>query len=315
MIKTLAPHDAEAMLAAGGVDLIDVREPDEFATGHVPRARNVPLAELKAKANDYVREGATMFVCAKGARSNTAAEAAEALGRGPVYQIGGGTHAWRDAGLPIEAPQKRTPASTASEPEIASEAESNEPGPAVDAVVGANLRELRTKRGISLDDLARRTGLSRSLLGQVELGKAQASVSVVWRIAQAFEVHFSALLATPQRTQTTVLRSKDAKRLVSPDGRFSSRALYPFGEKPDAEFYELFLAAHSREDAEAHQPGTRENLIVTAGSLELHVGTGAAMKTYELATGDAIVFIADVPHSYINPSKDECWMYLVMTYA
>jgi quercetin dioxygenase-like cupin family protein len=136
-------------------------------------------------------------------------------------------------------------------------------------------------------------------------------VSVLWKIAQAFNVHFSALLQTPQPLGTSVLRQGDAKRLVSPDGRFSSRALFPFSEKPDAEFYELFLAAHSREDAQPHQPGTRENLIVTAGRLELHVGG----QQFDLDRGDAIVFTADVPHSYVNPGGGECWMYLVMTYA
>jgi quercetin dioxygenase-like cupin family protein len=162
-----------------------------------------------------------------------------------------------------------------------------------------------------LDDLARTTGLSRTVLGQLELGKTPPSVSVLWRIAQAFNVHFSALLETQVRPGTSVLRRADAKRLVSPDGRYSSRALFPFAEKPEAEFYELFLAAHSREDAQAHQPGTRENLFVTAGRLELEVGG----QRYELGRGDAIVFMADVPHSYVNPGSEECWMALVMTYA
>ena len=98
---------------------------------------------------------------------------------------------------------------------------------------------------------------------------------------------------------------------MSPDGRFSSRALYPFEEKPEAELYELRLSGHSREDARAHAPGTRENIVVTAGRLDLDVGS----EHYELEKGDAIVFTADVPHAYVNPSTEECVMYLVMTYA
>jgi len=77
------------------------------------------------------------------------------------------------------------------------------------------------------------------------------------------------------------------------------------------ELYELFLAAHGREDAEAHAPGTRENLVVTAGRLVLDIGE----ETFELAKGDAIEFVADVPHSYVNPGSEDCWMNLVMTYA
>ena len=86
--------------------------------------------------------------------------------------------------------------------------------------------------------------------------------------------------------------------------------LYVAESDPGAEFYELFLAAHSREDAQPHQPGTRENLIVTAGRLVMHV----AGVQHELGEGDAIVFTADVPHAYVNPGGEDCWMYLVMTY-
>lgn len=318
MTTTLSTHGAEALLAAGGVDLVDVREPDEFASGHLPGARNVPLAEIKASPTKHLRSGPTMFVCAKGTRSQTAAVAAEAAGFSPVYSIDGGTQGWRDAKLSIEVPASEAavaPAALSGSDAPAPHVEDSVDDTPVDVVVGANLRELRKAKGVSLDGLAGMTGLSRSLLGQIELGRVQASVSVVWRIAQAFGVNFSELLSTGRTVETKVLREKDAKRLVSPDGRFSSRALYPFGDKPDAEFYELFLAAHSREDAEAHRPGTRENLIVTAGRLVLHVGRSGAAKQYELAKGDAIVFTADVPHAYVNPSKDECWMYLVMTYA
>jgi len=118
-------------------------------------------------------------------------------------------------------------------------------------------------------------------------------------------------LTAPGKVETAVLRRASAKRLVSADGRFSSRALFPFGESNDVEFYELWLAPHGREEAEAHPPGTRENLVVTAGSLELEV----AGQRYELGEGDAIVFGADVPHAYTNPGHDACWMYLVMTYV
>jgi transcriptional regulator with XRE-family HTH domain len=174
------------------------------------------------------------------------------------------------------------------------------------------LRALRTERNLSLDELARQAGLSRNLLGQIELGKTAPSVSVVWKIARVFDVPFSALLATAEPAQASVvLRRADAKRLVSPDGRFSSRALYIPGARTHVEFYELFLAAQSREDAQPHRAGTRENLIVARGRLDLDV----ADKHFELATGDAIVFAADVPHAYVNPSNDECWLYLVMTYT
>lgn len=311
MPKIVGAAEAKTLVDAGDVDVVDVREPHEFSQGHLPRARNVPLAELLADPKGKVRGQRALFVCARGTRSEKAATAAEEKGLREAFTLDGGTGAWRDAKLPIETDDKPTTTSSLPVSDAPGDAGCGLPEPALDAVVGANLRALREARGLSLDTMAQLTGLSRQLLGQIELGKAAPSVSVVWRLARAFDVPFSALISTHQRVETSVLRAAQAKRLVSPDGRFSSRALYDLAEKTNVEFYELRLAAHSREDAQPHQAGTRENLVVTAGKLELEVG-GAR---HELATGDAIVFAADVAHSYVNPSSEECRMYLVMTYV
>ena len=134
---------------------------------------------------------------------------------------------------------------------------------------------------------------------------------MVWKIAQALGVPFSTLLATQPSVGTSVLRRATGKRLLSADGRFSSRALFPFGEQRKVEFYELWLAPRGVEEAEAHQPGTRENLVVVSGRLELKVGA----ERYLLEKGDAVLFSADVPHVYTNLDNEECWMHLVMTYT
>lgn len=302
-------------MAAGGVDVVDVRDRHEWADGHLPGARNVPLHDLKSDPRGHLPRDRVLFVCARGMRSQTAALAAEAIGLREVYSLDGGTLAWAHARKPIElaAPSPPStptaPAATSEEPPA--DAACGLPEPGLDAVVGANLQILRAQRNLSLDALAKLTGLSRALLGQIELGRASPSVAVVWQIARAFEVPFSALLASTERVSTTVLPVARARRLSNADGRFTSRALYHPGAQGAVEFYELSLAPHSREDANPHQPGTRENLVVTTGRIELEVdGT-----RYELNTGDAIVFGADVAHAYVNRGNQTAWMYLVMTYA
>jgi rhodanese-related sulfurtransferase/transcriptional regulator with XRE-family HTH domain len=311
MPSVVGPQDAQALIAAGGIDIIDVRDPRDWAAGHVPGARNVPLDDLKA--GPPLQRDRILFVCARGVRSETAARLAEQQGFSAVYSLDGGMLEWASKGMPIEAEvaPAAAPPSAAREPSEPDDGSCGLPAPGLEVIVGANLRTLRSERDLSLDALARLTGLSRTLLGQIELGKAAPSVNVVWKIARAFDVHFSALLATASRSETSVLRAAEATRLTSPDGRYSTRALFPLGDRPDAEFYELYLGPHSREDAHPHQPGTRENLIVVAGRLELQL----AGERFTLTKGDAIVFAADVPHIYENPDKDPCWIHLVMTYA
>jgi transcriptional regulator with XRE-family HTH domain len=178
-------------------------------------------------------------------------------------------------------------------------------------IVGANLRRLRGKRGLSLERLARASGVSRAMLGQIELGQSTPTINVLWKIARALGIPFSGLITNRAAGRTTVLPAARAKVLTSHDGTFSSRALFPFDEPRTVEFYELRLAALSIEQADPHPPGTVENLVVTSGALEMTIGADHHL----LATGDAILFEADVPHQYRNPGDGETVMYLVMTYA
>jgi transcriptional regulator with XRE-family HTH domain len=200
----------------------------------------------------------------------------------------------------IEAPVPTT-AAAASAPE------STDLAP----VVGGNLRRLRTRRGLSLERLAQSSGVSRAMLGQIELGQSAPTINVLWKIARALEVTFSALISTRTQAGALVLRSSESKILTSKDRSFSSRALFPFDEPRRVEFYELRLSAGSVEDADAHPPGTSENLVVTAGTMEIDI----AGDTHRLETGDSILFEADTPHAYRNVGRVEAVMYLVMTYA
>jgi transcriptional regulator with XRE-family HTH domain len=140
-------------------------------------------------------------------------------------------------------------------------------------VVGTNLRRLRVKRGLSLERLARASGVSRAMLGQIELGQSTPTINVLWKIARTLDVSFSALISQRERAgEAVVLERSRAKVLSSQDGSFSSRALFPFDEPRKVEFYELRLKAGGEERADPHPPGTTENLIVLTGLLELVVG-------------------------------------------
>jgi transcriptional regulator with XRE-family HTH domain len=178
-------------------------------------------------------------------------------------------------------------------------------------VVGANLKRLRIKRGLSLERLARASGVSRAMLGQIELGQSTPTINIVWKIARSLAVPFSALISHCTRPRTAVMPALGAKELRSADGAFSSRALFPFDEPRQVEFYELRLAPRGVERAEAHPAGTTENLVVASGTLSLRVDG----DSFLLRARDAVYFEADVPHEYHNPTDVESVLYLVMTYA
>lgn len=177
---------------------------------------------------------------------------------------------------------------------------------------GANLRRLRTRQGYSLERLARFSGVSRAMLSQIENGRSAPTISLLWKVARALGVPFATLIASNSLSGTTVLRRDSAKVLSSSEGRFSSRALFPFESERKTEFYELRLAPNHTESAEAHAPGTIENLVVMQGTVEVVAGREAPQL---LGEGDAIIFQADVPHRYRNMRSSEAVLYLVMTYV
>lgn len=179
-------------------------------------------------------------------------------------------------------------------------------------IVGRNLRRLRVRQGHSLERLAKQSGVSRAMLGQIETGKSVPTIGLLWKIAVALGVPFASLIAAEDAGGTVVLRRANAKLLSSNQGQFTSRALFPFDSERKVEFYELRLAPLHRENADAHAPGTRENLVVARGTVEIISGSGRPLT---LSEGDAILFEADVPHSYRNLATEEAILFLVMTYV
>ena len=136
--------------------------------------------------------------------------------------------------------RRRHRATTAARPRRAGESTDLAP------VVGANLRRLRTRRGLSLERLAQISGVSRAMLGQIELGQRAPTINVLWKIARALEVTFSALISARTQSGALVLRRAESKILTSKDRSFSSRALFPFDEPRRVEFYELRLVGRQR---------------------------------------------------------------------
>jgi len=160
--------------------------------------------------------------------------------------------------------------------------------------VAERLHSLRKKAGMSLEDLARRSGVSRAMLSQIETLKANPTIAVLWKIAAGLGVPFSDLLGTQPSRPVRIARAADARLLYSADHRFSSRPLLANVPGHKVELYELHLDPGGVESAEPHPPDTYEHLFVVAGSIGLELGA----DRYDLSPRDAILFRADVAHTY-----------------
>lgn len=182
----------------------------------------------------------------------------------------------------------------------------DEPDPGT--LVARRVNELRTQHQLSLEGLARLSGVSRAMLWQIEQERSAPTVKVLGRVAAALGVPLVTLLQNGPPRSAELLRAADTKRLRSPDGGYVSRALFPYSGARAVEFYEIQLEPGACETAAPHAPGTLENLVLHAGIAEIEVGA----HTFTLAPGDALHFRADVAHCYRNPAAEPALIYLVM---
>lgn len=175
--------------------------------------------------------------------------------------------------------------------------------------VADNLRKKRKSRGLSLDELAAASGVSRAALSQIETHKSTPTIGLLWKVAVGLGVPFAELLGEAHG-EVAVLRRGDVQVLRSVDGKLESRPLAPAGITPLVELYELRLSARARHASEAHAQGTRELLVVLTGSVRLAVGG----ESYDLAAGDSVCFPADRPHVYENAGGAEARYHNLILY-
>ncbi len=101
--KKISPTDYQTKFAASSAPylLIDVRTPDEFATGHIHNAVNIPLDSIEARLNEIPRTEPVVVYCHSGNRSGKASQILASAGYTQIYDLGG-INAWTDQGFPIE---------------------------------------------------------------------------------------------------------------------------------------------------------------------------------------------------------------------
>jgi transcriptional regulator with XRE-family HTH domain len=179
------------------------------------------------------------------------------------------------------------------------------------AALGRRVRRERQRRGLSLEALARRSRVSRSMLSAVERGAKAATVVVLNRVATGLDTSLARLLAPESRARVVVLPR--AEQLVARDASgWERRILSPV--LPGVEFELMRTTLGPRVDAGAflpHASGSREYVAVEAGSLRLTIDGAEHL----LRTGDSAYYDGDCLHAFANPGPQPCVYYLAMAVA
>jgi transcriptional regulator with XRE-family HTH domain len=175
--------------------------------------------------------------------------------------------------------------------------------------VGEKLRDIRRQQGHSLDTLARASGVSRAMLGQIETGKSAPTITLLWKITSALGVPVAALVTGPDEQAYHVERKAAASVTSTNGGRFETRTITAPDDAPETVFRQIRIEpGHQERIAAGRSPG-RISLVVGRGSLDVAIGDEAPVR---LAEGDAIFFSATQKHVLSNGGSGESIVYLVI---
>ncbi|HYV65144.1 MAG TPA: XRE family transcriptional regulator [Myxococcales bacterium] len=173
--------------------------------------------------------------------------------------------------------------------------------------LAANVKQLRSARGFTQQQMARLSGLPRATWSNLESGSANPTLAVLHRVAGALQVSLEELLAPPRAASRFYPRGSLPVRAR---GEVLIRQLLP-DPIPGSEIGRMEFAPLARLTGIPHTPGTREYLTCESGRIALVV----AGEEWLLEPGDVISFRADQRHSYANPTRHTAVGYSVVLLA
>jgi transcriptional regulator with XRE-family HTH domain len=185
---------------------------------------------------------------------------------------------------------------------------------AVEAVssgrLGERVRELRRRRGLTLEELAELSGVSRAMISKLERGEKNPTLVVAARLADGLGVTLSRLAGMEEQHEVIVVPKEKRMVMSDPETGFERQLLSPNTAGLGVEFIKNTIPKGSTSgEFPPHRKGVEEQLVVEQGTLKATL----AGDEYLLEEGDALYFEADVPHRFDNAGEGKCSYYLVFS--
>jgi transcriptional regulator with XRE-family HTH domain len=176
--------------------------------------------------------------------------------------------------------------------------------------LGGRVRELRRGRGLTLEELAKLSGVSRAMISKLERGEKNPTLVVAAKLTEGLGVTLSRLAGMEEGREVVVVPRE--RRMVMRDAEtgFERQLLSPNFVGRGVEFIRNEIPEGSTSgEFPPHRRGVEEHIVVERGSLRAILGG----EEYLLEEGDAVYFEADVPHRFDNAGEGKCSYYLVIS--
>lgn len=177
------------------------------------------------------------------------------------------------------------------------------------SIVGSNLREIRKERQLTLQELSDITGVSKSMLGEIERSVTNPTITVLWKIAGGLKIPFTMLIQEEKPT-ITLIKEKNTKTFIQKD-EFRITSIFEFDPEKKFEIYHIQFSSGSKHESKGHIRGVEEYAFVYEGEMIIDVNG----ERFKLNAGDSIKFKAEDFHAYINESDTEAKAYSIIFYS
>jgi transcriptional regulator with XRE-family HTH domain len=165
--------------------------------------------------------------------------------------------------------------------------------PALISLIAASIRRERDRAGLSLTELARRAGIAKSTLSQLESGVGNPSVETLWALGVALGVPFSRLVDQP-RPAVRVIRSGEGPVTYSERASYAATLLASCPPHARRDIYRIEVQPGEPRLSDPHNPGAAEHVVLSTGRALI----GPVGEPAELGPGDYIVYPGDAPHIF-----------------
>ena len=162
------------------------------------------------------------------------------------------------------------------------------------------LKDARRAKGLSLDAVAKLSGVSRSMVSQIERGESSPTIATLWNLTRALQVDFAGLLESgDQQDHIEVLRAVDVPKIENIGEGCRIRILSPPEEAGGHEVYDIRFDKGGALTSQPHTRGAVEQLTVLDGVIKVTSGSA----TDELSAGDTARYAADIGHAISAPNE------------
>lgn len=168
----------------------------------------------------------------------------------------------------------------------------------INLIIAKNLKNYREDKKLSLERVAELTGVSKTMIGQIERGESSPTITTIWKIANGLKLSFTSLINDPQPDANVISRD-EVQELIEDNGKYRVYPYFPFADDRRFEVYTVEIEPGGFLSADGHNEGTEEFLTVFDGEVTIEVND----VEYRVGSGDSIRFKADRPHRYHNAGK------------